>query len=276
MLSSIETFVTLYETRNFTKTAKILFLTQPAVSARLRRLEEDLNSILFKRLSSKEVIPTKAGTAFYPKAIKLLQDWEDAQTQFNSDCQNKISFNIGLSPSSAALFEIGLFKTLEKNLKCIDLNIQIHDSKTIFKLIKNHELHLGIIERIFNHESVSQFELLEDQLVLAGRQDSDNFFVREVNLEPIPFMKKFLKEEVFTQKNKIYINNIDTIMNYINNGYGTSIISKNTLAIDTPYIELKRDYHIVFSGIYYKDEQNKIILELIKIIRNQLVKNSVS
>ena len=36
MLSSLQTFVTLYETRNFSKTAQLLFVSQPAVTARIK------------------------------------------------------------------------------------------------------------------------------------------------------------------------------------------------------------------------------------------------
>ena len=41
-LTDIETFLTLVETRNITKTAESLFVTQPTVSRRLQNLEEEV------------------------------------------------------------------------------------------------------------------------------------------------------------------------------------------------------------------------------------------
>lgn len=260
MLSSLQTFVTLYETRNFSKTAQLLFISQPAVTARIKKLEETLNTLLFSRINNKEVIPTCIADQFYFKAVRLLSDWDKTQTEISSIINNKTSFNLGLSPNSASLFEIPILDILKPYLDILNLKIQIFDSQTIFNLVKTHELHFGIIERMYNHECITRFDILDDELVLAGNLSSDNFFVRKINFETAPFTKKFMKEDTFKYKNR---------------EMGTSIISKNLLTKNTPYQKLSKEYMRTFSGIYYTDEQDRLILEIIDKLKMELEKINI-
>ena len=47
MFDLFETFITLYDTRSFTVTANILFITQSTVTKRIQRLENELESQFF-------------------------------------------------------------------------------------------------------------------------------------------------------------------------------------------------------------------------------------
>ncbi len=47
-IHQLETFVKLGETLNFNKTARQLFMSQPAVTKHIKQLEEELGVILFE------------------------------------------------------------------------------------------------------------------------------------------------------------------------------------------------------------------------------------
>ncbi|MFN3505426.1 MAG: LysR family transcriptional regulator, partial [Caldimicrobium sp.] len=68
----LEVFVKLYETRNFSKTAKELFLSQPTVTIHLKELEQYLGVKLFTR-DTRKVIPTKAGKIVYEYGKQILK-----------------------------------------------------------------------------------------------------------------------------------------------------------------------------------------------------------
>ena len=57
-----ELLLELYEQKNITKVAQKLFLTQPAISKRIQKMEEELQCQLFLR-SKKGVLFTPAGEA---------------------------------------------------------------------------------------------------------------------------------------------------------------------------------------------------------------------
>lgn len=70
-ISQIKTFLTLADCLNMTETAARLNCTQPAVSARIRGLEESLDTVLFDRIG-KKVHLTANGSVFCDYARKLL------------------------------------------------------------------------------------------------------------------------------------------------------------------------------------------------------------
>ncbi|NML16910.1 LysR family transcriptional regulator [Azohydromonas caseinilytica] len=69
----LRAFVALAETRNFTRAAARLHLSQPAFSALIRALEEALGARLFDR-STRHVEPTVEGALFLESAQRLLRD----------------------------------------------------------------------------------------------------------------------------------------------------------------------------------------------------------
>lgn len=53
MLSLLHTYVTVYELRNFSKAAEMLYLSQPTVSVHIQKLEEMTDTPLFIRNEKK-------------------------------------------------------------------------------------------------------------------------------------------------------------------------------------------------------------------------------
>jgi LysR family transcriptional regulator, regulator for bpeEF and oprC len=63
-------YITIVEQGSFSKAAEKLGITQPTVSKQIDRLEEKLNSQLFKR-STRKLILTAAGERYYERAIEI-------------------------------------------------------------------------------------------------------------------------------------------------------------------------------------------------------------
>lgn len=74
------TFLAIAETRSFQRAAERLHVTQTAISARVRALEEQLGRPLFVRNKAGAVL-TSAGEQFMPHARTLVQVWERARQQ---------------------------------------------------------------------------------------------------------------------------------------------------------------------------------------------------
>lgn len=69
----LETFVVLCETGNITRTAELLHRTQPAVSGRIRQLEEHLGyTLVYREKGRKKVSITPKGQAFLEVSRKLI------------------------------------------------------------------------------------------------------------------------------------------------------------------------------------------------------------
>lgn len=100
----LESFITLYNYQNYTKAAEKLFITQPALSRRIRSLEEELGVKLVDR-SGPNIQITKAGEHFYKQCLKFMAEKDSLYTSMNR-------FRTG----NAGVLRIGLERNVNLNL----------------------------------------------------------------------------------------------------------------------------------------------------------------
>jgi len=81
-LDQLHTFLEIVRLKSFSKAAQSCFRTQPAVSAQVRQLEQDLNAALFERLGTKIAL-TPAGRIFADYAEQILTLRRRAQDSIN-------------------------------------------------------------------------------------------------------------------------------------------------------------------------------------------------
>ena len=80
---ALESFVTVYNYKNFTKAADKLYISQPALSRRMKALEEELGITLFKRRGTSIEGITEGGKFFYKEAVKLLKQADELRLKVN-------------------------------------------------------------------------------------------------------------------------------------------------------------------------------------------------
>src|SRR6202021_2620340 len=100
--SELHAFVVLARELHFRKASERLFLSQPALSKKIQRLEEKVQGALFVR-SRRKVALTDAGRSFLPKAAKLLQDAEDALRETRAATEGRVgTLRIGFGIASVS------------------------------------------------------------------------------------------------------------------------------------------------------------------------------
>lgn len=81
-LDQLHTFLEIVRLKSFSKAAQTCYRTQPAISAQVRQLEQDLNTTLFERLGTR-ISLTMAGKIFADYADQILQLRRRAQEVIN-------------------------------------------------------------------------------------------------------------------------------------------------------------------------------------------------
>jgi DNA-binding transcriptional LysR family regulator len=81
-LDQLHTFLEIVRLKSFSKAAQTVYRTQPAISAQVRQLEQELNTTLFDRLGTKIAL-TVAGKIFAEYAEKILDLRRQAQDTIN-------------------------------------------------------------------------------------------------------------------------------------------------------------------------------------------------
>lgn len=81
-LDQLHTFLEIVRLKSFSKAAQTCFRTQPAISAQIRQLEQELNTSLFERLGTRIQL-TPAGRIFCDYAEQILDLRRQAQDAIN-------------------------------------------------------------------------------------------------------------------------------------------------------------------------------------------------
>src|SRR5688572_25034793 len=81
-LDQLHTFLEIVRLKSFSKAAQTCYRTQPAISAQVRQLEQELNATLFERLGTRIALTT-AGKIFAEYAEQILQLRRRAQEVIN-------------------------------------------------------------------------------------------------------------------------------------------------------------------------------------------------
>ncbi len=93
----LRTFLSVCELRHFGRAAEQLCVTQSAVSARIRLLEETLGVLLFDRRRL-AIAPTAAGQRLLPHARTIVDTWQRARQETALEPALSQAFGVGATP----------------------------------------------------------------------------------------------------------------------------------------------------------------------------------
>lgn len=137
MLEDIKRFITIVDSKSLSRAARLLHLTQPAVSVSLKRLEAQTHTVLISR-SGKQLFITPDGQSVYRIGKRILELWETAKNTATRNT-SEIHFTIGLF-DNAALKLASFFKTHLKDT-AYRIEIKIDYSTNLL-----HELNENILD----------------------------------------------------------------------------------------------------------------------------------
>jgi len=98
-LAALKAFVAVVEEGGFAAAGRALGATRAQLSRQIRALEDDLGAQLFNR-STRRVVPTESGAAYYQRATALISDLEDADravAQLSDEPRGSLHVNAPMS-----------------------------------------------------------------------------------------------------------------------------------------------------------------------------------
>ena len=163
MLQYIQTFITVYQVRSFTKAADQLFISQPSVSSHIKHLEAALGIDLFTRGKKSEVQRTAAADLFYPQAQKILTDWQQAQKFFSTrdNTTEKVVLKICASHFSALTLLPQLIPALSH--LPIQLTVEMRNSHDLMQQVVQGTVDFAFVEQPVMDLSLSVVPLMTEQ-----------------------------------------------------------------------------------------------------------------
>ncbi len=144
-LAQIRAFLAVADLESFSLAAERLHVTQPAVSKRIRQLEQNLDVPLFDRIGKRSIL-TPNGLAFRSHAERILQELE----AFRSDISHQLDSPSG-SLTLATSHHIGLhrlppaLRSFKQRYPGVDLDIHFMDSEDACQSVATNELELAVV-----------------------------------------------------------------------------------------------------------------------------------
>jgi DNA-binding transcriptional LysR family regulator len=168
-LRQIQYFVALFEERSITKAARRLNVVQPAISMQIGRLEKSFKTKLFER-TSRGVVPTDVGRAYYGLCQKILSDVHEAR-RYLQEASGKVTgeLTIGLMPSIANSVLPEVLASYKEQFPDVTLRIVESYSGTLMDALLSGRLDLAVVNNMGNFSGVAIAPLFRDYLVLVTR-----------------------------------------------------------------------------------------------------------
>jgi len=165
-LAEVQAFVEVSRTRSVSRAADALFLTQPALTARLQRLEADLQARLFLR-TSRGMRLTEAGEAFLPYAVRALENLADGRQLVNAFERGGAGrLTLGAAPALSTYVLPIILRRFRVSHPRVRVAVRTGHSEEVLDLVLKEQVELGLV-RMLRHPEIVSSPLYEDRLVLV-------------------------------------------------------------------------------------------------------------
>jgi len=172
-VKQLECFVQLSETLSFSRTAELLYITQPTVTYQINTLEDELRLKLFIR-TKRKVELTPAGVSFY-------NDMKDILTRTNISIAKakhyslafESNISIGYEGNVEVKYLPNILSTFKENFPHVHIYLKIADFKQKRNLLTNYNFDLifTVKESIEDLSEVGYAELFNGRFVCVLPKD---------------------------------------------------------------------------------------------------------
>ena len=190
----LETFITVANTKNFTKAANILNMTQPAISHHIKLLEEYYNVKLIEK-NYKTMELTKAGEILYEYALEVDKISKLVKNQIANEASCIKKYNVGATLTIGGYVlppVIGSYKIHNKNT---DIILHVENTEGIIQKLFSGEIVLGVVEGPFDRTKFFYEKLKDDELVFAISKKYQLSRKRSITIEEVLSEKLILREK---------------------------------------------------------------------------------
>jgi LysR family hydrogen peroxide-inducible transcriptional activator len=169
--------VSLDKLKSFSKAAEACFITQATLSTMVKKLEEELDVVIFDRKTS-PIITTDSGLEVIKEAKKILLHAENLK-QIASVLNGKIEgeLRIGIIPTIAGSLLWRIVPHLISKYPKLKLSISEITTKNIIQQLKTGALDAGIVSTPLNHDDIEEEILYYEKLMVYGVKTTNKKYI---------------------------------------------------------------------------------------------------
>ena len=292
-IRDLKYLVCLADVGHFGKAADACFVSQPALSIQIKKLELDLGVQLFER-THKAVSLTDTGVTLVALARQILQQVEEL----------KAVAQLAINPLSGPL-RLGIFPTLAPYLlphimpqlsqRLPDVSFYLVEEKTnvLIEQLKSGELHAAFLSLPVAEQMLKSAHLFDEEFLLAVPHD--HLLSRQTVIDPssVDYSALLLLDDGHCMKNQVLdfcshmqqpnaqwfrATSLEVLRHMVVSGMGVTFMPKlsterckllSYLSVDAP--DLKRSIGLVYRGSTSKQPLLNIIESCVKTIMNTVL-----
>jgi len=286
----LNTLIVLAKEKNYTKTAEICNITQPAVTQHIKALESYYKIKIFKR-KGKDLLITNEGEILIKNIKRLMALNHSINKELSFSLTSNKRLDIGITLTAGGYFIPEILTVFKEKFPKMRFNFHTDIAENIYERIKSYELDFAIIDGTPTDDSLESELLIKDELIIIAPKDHPLTEIDNVTIDMLKREKFILRlEKAHTRmafENYLFnhldsINNFDVILEIDNtalikqliiNDHGLSIMSR---AICEPNLkqgvikEIKVENFKIERGIYlvYPEEmKDDLVIANIKKLK---------
>ena len=248
-LSSYRMFYTVANSGNISKAAKELYISQPAISKSIQKLEESVGCKLFSR-SSRGVVLTEEGRLLYSHVSEAFETLTLGEEKLRRSIELGVGhLKIGVSTTLCKYLLLPYLKEFIREKPHISISISCQSTNETLKLLEDNKIDIGLIGKPGSLKNI-HFDFLaeiEDSFVatkdylrnLRARgvapdqilQNSTLMLLDKNNMTRQYIDDYFLNNEIHV-KDYIDISEMDLLIEFARIGVGVGCVIKNFVKKD--------------------------------------------
>lgn len=302
-IQQLEYIVALDKFKNFSKAAESCFITQATLSTMVKKLEEELDIVIFDRKSN-PIITTDCGKEILEEAKKMLF-YQHNLKQLAAVLKGKIEgeLKIGIIPTIAGNLLHRILPSFMDKYPNLKLSIFEITTSNIINQLKSGQIDVGIVSTPLEKEEFEENILYYEKLKVYGFNNHDKKFItpQEISKEKIWLLEEgnCLREQFINLcslnpkkiKNNLIFepNSFETLVNFVDNLQGLTLLPElycsdlpeekklKVMDFQSPYPV--REISLIYYRPYAKGRLITVLSQEIKeiippILETALLKNS--
>lgn len=238
---------------SYTKAAKQLHLTQPAVSMQIKQLEDAAGVPLFETIG-RQLQLTHAGEEMLRYARQIINNVDEVENLFDElKGLSKGSLSISVATTAGA-FATRLISAFAKQHPDISFNLNVANRRTLLEELDRNERDFVIMGRPPAGQNLVAKRIMDNPLVIVAPADhplcqreqiplyevlKERFVLREAGSGTRTALERFLRDHGISFTSSIELASDEAIKQAVMAGLGLGITSLHTLELELETERLK-------------------------------------
>ncbi|RMH61081.1 MAG: LysR family transcriptional regulator [Zetaproteobacteria bacterium] len=246
-LKQLQIFRVVAEQQSYTRAAKALYLTQPAVSMQIKQLEAEIGMPVFDRIG-KQIQLTDAGRELLRHARNIqiqLEETQQSMEALRGIRRGRLHLTMA---STANYFTPKMLAGFCREYPDIQISLKVANRAGLLDALANNTTDLVIMGEPPATMPLASEIFMENPLViiaapthpLAQRKDMirlhevarENFIIREIGSGTRAAVERFLSTHEFDRPQSIEMNSSEAIKQAVQAGLGLGVVSMHTLEME--------------------------------------------